>query len=69
MEKWNRLSNIVCVVVEGLGVNQLEEHKEELGWMHEKLEMMEVISPACYDSHVANDLALIPISARYQNLL
>jgi len=66
MEKWNRLSNIVCVVVEGLGVNQLEEHKEELGWMHEKLEMMEVISPACYDSHVANDLALIPISARQQ---
>eukprot|EP00088_Acartia_fossae_P023898 TRINITY_DN24874_c0_g1_i1.p1 TRINITY_DN24874_c0_g1~~TRINITY_DN24874_c0_g1_i1.p1 ORF type:complete len:615 (+),score=100.32 TRINITY_DN24874_c0_g1_i1:33-1877(+) len=69
IQKWNRLSNIVCVILDGLGVNELEENKEKFPWISASLEMMEVVSPQSYDSTVAADLALIPVSGRQRSKL
>jgi len=67
LQKWNRLTNIVCVILDGLSAGELE--RSELPWISANLEMMEVVSPASYDSSVAADLALIPISNRQRNEL
>ncbi|XP_023330635.1 uncharacterized exonuclease C637.09 isoform X2 [Eurytemora carolleeae] len=60
--KWNRLTNVVCLVLDGLGTNFLETRKDELPWITSKFNFLEVVSPSSYDATVAKDLALIPIS-------
>ena len=40
LQKWNRLTNIVCVILDGLGADELE--RSELPWISANLEMMEV---------------------------
>jgi len=62
LTKWNRLSNLVVLVIEGLGVNHLE------GWPS-KMPLLEVTSPASYSSSMAEELALMPLTVSHKKRL
>lgn len=69
LEKWNRLSNVVCVILEGVGTQEVAENGSELSWLAATMPLLEVVSPASYSSSVVEDLALIPVSARHRRKL
>ena len=61
LTKWNRLTNLVVLVIEGLGVDQLE------GWP--TMPLLEVTSPASYSSSMAEELALMPLTVSHKKRL
>jgi len=61
LSKWNRLTNLVVLVIEGLGVDQLE------GWP--TMPLLEVTSPASYSSSMAEELALMPLTVSHKKRL
>jgi len=65
LEKWKQLTNIVCVVVEGVGVNMLEEGGElessTSKWIN-SFEPLEVVSPTSYGCSVIEELGQLPTS-------
>ena len=43
--KWNRLSNVVVLVLEGVGLDDYQAHFSEIGWIRkQKVELVEVMS-------------------------
>jgi len=63
MSKWNRLSNMVCLVVDRVGVDDFLDSKEISPWFHDNIgNLLEVVSPASYSVCTAEELALMPIS-------
>lgn len=66
LDKWKQLTNMVCIVVEGVGVSILEEEGETESstskWIKSKFEPLEVVSPSSYGSSVAEELAQVPTS-------
>ena len=61
LSKWNRLSNLVVLVIEGLGVKHFE------GWP--TMPLLEVTSPASYSSSMAEELAVMPITVSHKKRL
>ena len=61
LSKWNRLTNLVVLVIERLGVDQLE------GWP--TMPLLEVTSPASYSSSMAEELALMPLTVSHKKRL
>ena len=65
MNSKGNIQNIVCVVLDGLGVDHLEcessdapvEPNQEK--FIDKLEMVEVVSPARYGGNVVQEIALV----------
>lgn len=63
LAKWNRLSNLVVLVVEGLGLPAAMEP-----WIP-NMPLLEVVAPASYGSSVAEELALLPLTVRHKKRL
>jgi len=61
LSKWNRLTNLVVLVIEKLGVDHLE------GWP--TMPLLEVTSPASYSSSMAEELALMPLTVSHKKRL
>ena len=65
IRRGSNIQNIVCVVLDGLGVDHLEvEHSTKPTESNqekfiEKLNMVEVVSPARYGGNVVQEIALI----------
>ena len=74
INSWSKLSNIVCMVVEGLDVQQFSTwkskyekfSKEMASVLHTQLEF---ISPSVYDGTVADDLSILPLSTNQKQKL
>lgn len=69
--KWSRLNGIVCLVIEGVGLKDFHEHREtEFSEIAKFLKFkLEFLSPSSYDSKVAMDFSLIPVSQRQKEKL
>lgn len=72
MEKWNRLTHINCLFIEGLSAQSFQEY----GQTHPEPFMseifphiLEVVSPAAYDSKMASEMVVIPVTNRHQKAL
>ncbi len=67
VDKWNRLSGVICLVVEGISADDFEAGRD---W--EEVERvtrifphrLQFVSPARYGSTVAKDLSLLPVGSR-----
>jgi len=63
MEKWNRLTNMVCLVIDNVGVEDLLSCCTESSWFHSSIrDLLEVVSPASYQVSTQEELALMPVS-------
>ena len=65
LDKWNRLTNVICLIVEGLSVNDYIQHREEepLSKIDCILESkLEFLTPLSYDSNVAKELSVLPMT-------
>jgi len=63
MQKWNRLTNILCLVLDGVGLDDFTSSPPS--WMTNHLpHRLEVVSPASYQASTAQELAVLPLSAR-----
>ena len=72
MERSSFISTVVCVVLEGVGVDhfdQLEDVGEgeegvggEFPWIRCNLDLVEVVSPASYEGDIPQELGLIEAS-------
>ena len=70
MEKWNRLSNMVVLVVEGLGLEDYTTHHSQFSWLRRQVpDLVEVMSPASYQSSVVEELTLLPLSGTHMTKL
>ncbi len=72
VEKWNRLTGVLCLVVEGLGVTDFEENRDkECVASIEKIfpHKLEFLSPTSYGSTVARDLSFLPVGCRKRKTL
>ena len=66
LERWNRVSHVVCLVLEDLGADDiLKKPDSKLGEAMKSVfpsGMLEFVSPASYDSDMARELAVIPVA-------
>jgi len=70
LTKWNRLSNIVVLVIDGIGIDDLSTHKDDLKWLPSHIpNMLEIVSPLSYHSSIAEELALIPLTVVHKEKL
>ena len=61
MSKWNRLTNMLCLVLDGVGV--ADWMSQPSSWMSRHLpHLLEVVSPSSYGASTAEDLAILPLS-------
>jgi hypothetical protein len=63
---WRRLTNIVCLVIDGVGINEITQNKSKFPWISSNLgdDLLEIVSPASYGVSVSEELALVPTSKR-----
>ncbi|TRY70658.1 hypothetical protein TCAL_02867 [Tigriopus californicus] len=72
LEKWNRLTHVNCVFIQGLSAQSFLDHRDAnpeqsvSGMFPHKLEF---ISPAAYDSNMASEMVIIPVTKRRQDAL
>jgi len=70
MAKWNKLTNLVCLVVDGVGVSDYKAHSSAMDWVGRHMtSLVEVVSPASYQVATQEEIALIPISVRQKKKL
>ena len=70
LTKWNRLSNLVVLVMDGVGLDDFNSHSSDLSWLPKHLpNLVEVVSPASYHSTVAEELALLPLTVTHKKKL
>jgi len=70
MTKWNRLSNLVVLVMDGVGLDDYNSNTNNLGWFPKNIpNLVEVVSPASYSSTVAEELALLPLTVNHKKKL
>jgi len=63
MSKWNRLSNMVCLVIDNVGVEDFLSNNDESSWFNSSIrDLLEVVSPASYQVATQEELALMPVS-------
>jgi len=63
MQKWNRLTNIICLVLDGVGLDDFTSSPPP--WMVKHLpNSLEVVSPSSYQASTAAELALLPLSGK-----
>ena len=68
--KWNRLSNVVVLVLEGVGLDDYQAHFSELGWLRKHMvDLVEVMSPASYHSSIVEELSLLPLTVMHKEKL
>ena len=68
--KWNRLSNVVVLVLEGVGLDDYQAHFSELGWLRRHMvDLVEVMSPASYHSSIVEELTLLPLTVTHKEKL
>jgi len=70
MTKWNRLSNLVVLVMDGVGLDDYNSNTSALSWLTKNIpNLVEVVSPASYSSTVAEELALLPLTVNHKKKL
>jgi len=70
LAKWNRLSNMVILVLEGVGIEDLKKHEKSRGWIEKHIPgMVEVVSPASYHSSVVEELSMLPLTVMHKERL
>jgi len=70
LSKWNRLSNLVVLVLDGVGLDDYNTHSETLNWFPEHVpNLVEVVSPYSYHTTVAEELALLPLTVNHKKKL
>jgi len=70
MTKWNRLSNLVLLVVDGVGLDDYNSHADTLSWLPKHVpNLVEVVSPYSYHTTVAEELALLPLTVNHKKKL
>ena len=70
MTKWNRLSNLVVLVMDGVGLDDYNSNTSALNWFPENIpNLVEVVSPTSYSSTVAEELALLPLTVNHKKKL
>lgn len=70
LTKWNRLSNLVVLVMDGVGLEDYNSHTSDLTWFPKHLpNLVEVVSPLSYHSTVAEELALLPLTVTHKKKL
>jgi len=70
LSKWNRLSNLVVLVMDGVGLDDYNSHTGEDAWFSKHIpNLVEVVSPASYHSTVAEELALLPLTVTHKKKL
>ena len=68
--KWNRLSNVVVLVLEGVGLDDYQNYFSQLGWLRRHLaSLVEVMSPASYHSSIVEELTLLPLTVTHKEKL
>merc|ERR1719158_837519 len=70
LTKWNRLSNLVVLVMDGGGLDDYNSHIGDLDWFPKHIpNLVEVVSPISYGSSVAEELALLPLTVNHKKKL
>ena len=70
MSKWNRLSNMVMLVLEGVGIENYSNYEKSAGWMRKHVpDLVEVISPSSYHSSVVEELSMLPLTVMHKEKL
>ena len=70
MSKWNRLSNMVMLVLEGVGMENYTSYEKSAAWMRKHIpDMVEVISPSSYHSSVVEELSMLPLTVMHKEKL
>ena len=70
LQKWNRLSNMVVLVLEGTGLDDYTAAYSSLGWLRKHVpNLVEVVSPASYHSSVVEELSLLPLTVMHKERL
>jgi len=70
LTKWNRLSNLVVLVMDGVGLDDYNSHIGDLDWFPKHIpNLVEVVSPISYGSSVAEELALLPLTVNHKKKL
>jgi len=70
MQKWNRLSNMVVLVLEGVGLDDYTNNYNNLGWLRKHVpNMVEIMSPSSYHSSVVEELSLLPLTIKHKDKL
>ena len=70
MSKWNRLSNMVMLVLEGVGLENYTNYEKSADWMRKHVpDMVEVISPSSYHSSVVEELSMLPLTVMHKEKL
>eukprot|EP00092_Neocalanus_flemingeri_P015543 GFUD01016825.1.p1 GENE.GFUD01016825.1~~GFUD01016825.1.p1 ORF type:complete len:643 (+),score=200.69 GFUD01016825.1:177-2105(+) len=70
MSKWNRLSNMVVLVLDGVGLDDYNSHSDTLSWFPKHVpNLVEVVSPYSYHTTVAEELALLPLTVNHKKKL
>ena len=70
MSKWNRLSNMVMLVLEGVGIDNYSNYEKSAGWMRKHVpDLVEVISPSSYHSSVVEELSMLPLTVMHKEKL
>eukprot|EP00090_Calanus_glacialis_P004236 TRINITY_DN13135_c0_g1_i1.p1 TRINITY_DN13135_c0_g1~~TRINITY_DN13135_c0_g1_i1.p1 ORF type:complete len:630 (-),score=236.77 TRINITY_DN13135_c0_g1_i1:28-1917(-) len=70
LSKWNRLSNLVVLVIDGVGLDDYNSQTGEDAWFSKHIpNLVEVVSPASYHSTVAEELALLPLTVTHKKKL
>jgi len=68
--KWNRLSNMVVLVMEGLGLEDYNNNYNQLGWIRKHVpNLVEIMSPSSYQSSVVEELTLLPLTVMHKDRL
>ncbi|CAF4908119.1 unnamed protein product [Pieris macdunnoughi] len=63
IDKCNHVCQTTCLIIEGISINQLEEHKEKLININTIFEnFVEILTPSVYSGSLVKELALVPLS-------
>ena len=77
LEKWNRITNVMCLIIDdGIGVRDFLEQRDIKGDNNPISGIgaifpnkLEFLSPLSYDSNLARDLSVVPVTKRRKEKL
>ena len=65
-ERWNKITHINCLVIDGVGTGDLIESEKFSSVMEIFPNRLEFISPLKYNSSIVDDLSVLPLSVKMQ---
>lgn len=62
IEKFTRISNVVCIVFEGISLEDFLENRDKFHFLNQFTNKVEVISPFTYDGDIVSDLSAVSLA-------